>query len=56
MQPSSGEQIITQHTTHFDRTRDTNSYELNNIYLQLVHDFHKQSHTFEKEKKTIHGN
>lgn len=52
LQPSSGEQVITLNTTHFDRTRDTNSYELSNTYLRFVYDFHVQSHTFKREKKS----
>lgn len=51
LQPSSGEQIITLNTTHFDRTRDTNSYELSNTHLRFVYDFHVQSYTFERKKK-----
>lgn len=48
MQPSP-EQIITLNAKHFYRTRDTDSYELNDIYFHLITDLHKESHILEKK-------
>ena len=51
----SSEQIITLNATHFDRTQDTNSYELGNTYFPYVYDFQMQSH-LHRERKNIHDN